>query len=287
MDVTQARTFLAILETGSFLRAADKVNVAQSTVSARIKALEDLLGQPLFERNKAGAVPTRAGRDFARHAAAMVQMWDQAKLAVALPEGRKSMLAIGGQPSLWDGFLLKWLARMQKAAPEVAIQAQMRSSSRDLMQQVTDGLIDIAVLYRPEARPGFVVRQIFEEHLVMAASPALPGGGEPRYIYIDWGPEFQADHALNFPESTVPGISLDLGTLGVSFLLDTNASGYFPLRTVAPLVAAGALQLRQDQPVFTYPVYAVFAEERDATFIDAAVRELTETALAELPGAPH
>ena len=47
MDVNLARTFLIVAETGSFVDAARKLNITQSTVSARIKGLEDLLGRPL------------------------------------------------------------------------------------------------------------------------------------------------------------------------------------------------------------------------------------------------
>ena len=54
MDIELARTFLAIVETGSFARAADRLNVTQTAVSARIKSLEEQLGRPLFIRNKAG-----------------------------------------------------------------------------------------------------------------------------------------------------------------------------------------------------------------------------------------
>ena len=58
MNIEHARTFLAVADTGSFVSAAERLHVTQSTVSARIRALEDLLGRPLFTRNKAGAVLT-------------------------------------------------------------------------------------------------------------------------------------------------------------------------------------------------------------------------------------
>ena len=54
MDITLARTFLMVAETGSFIEAARRMNVTQSTVSARIKVLEGQLGRPLFERSKIG-----------------------------------------------------------------------------------------------------------------------------------------------------------------------------------------------------------------------------------------
>ena len=67
MDINLARTFLMVAETGSFIDAARKMNVTQSTVSARIKSLEDLLGRPLFERSKNGAELTSSGSQFQKH----------------------------------------------------------------------------------------------------------------------------------------------------------------------------------------------------------------------------
>ncbi len=50
MDIALAQTFLMVADTGSFVDAARKLNITQSTVSARIKTLEELFGRPLFER---------------------------------------------------------------------------------------------------------------------------------------------------------------------------------------------------------------------------------------------
>ncbi|WP_262692659.1 LysR family transcriptional regulator [Kordiimonas aestuarii] len=284
MDITQARTFLAVLETGSFLHAAERVSVAQSTVSTRIKALEDALGQQLFIRNRAGASPTQIGREFARHAAAIVRMWDHAKLTLALPEDQKKRLTVGGQPSLWDGFLLKWLPWMRTNAPEIAIRAQMMASSTALTQQLLDGLIDFAVLYRPTARPGIVIRQVFEEQLVLVSSDlAAPKLDKGRYVFVDWGPEFQADHALNFPGMATPPLNLNVGTLGISFLLENRAAGYFPLRIAAPFLLSGELMRVKNAPAFTYPVYGAYPEDHDKELIKTVFRGLRHLSKREIP----
>ena len=57
MDTELARTFLEIVSTGSFIRAAERLNVGQTTVSARIRTLEQQLGRPLFVRNKERSIP--------------------------------------------------------------------------------------------------------------------------------------------------------------------------------------------------------------------------------------
>src|SRR5690242_6085225 len=141
MDIELARTFLEVVSTGSFIRASARLNVAQTTVSARIRLLEQQLGRPLFVRNKTGASLTPAGEQFLRHAPALVQIWERARQEVAVPAGRRAVLAVGAELSLWDPLLLRWLLWMRRAAPDVALRAQV-GLAEDLMDRVADGILD-------------------------------------------------------------------------------------------------------------------------------------------------
>ena len=142
MDVVLAQTFLAVVESGSFVEAAKRVNVAQSTVSTRIKGLEDQLGRTLFDRSKAGAALTPAGAQFQKHALAMVRVWEHARLEVALPSGYEGALVAGGQYSLWDGFLLDWISELRIKIPGIAIRTLL-GFSNVLMQRLILSLIHI------------------------------------------------------------------------------------------------------------------------------------------------
>jgi DNA-binding transcriptional LysR family regulator len=284
MDFDQARTFLAVAEAGSFVEAAKRIFVTQSTVSMRIKALEQRLGKTLFERSKAGATMTPAGAQFQRHALAVVRIWQQARLEISLPEGFAAALTVGGQYSLWHGFLLEWLARMRAKAPDVAVRTQMGFSDV-LMQGLVDGTLDLGVMYTPQSRPGFEVEMLFEEELVLVSSeprpPSQPGNN---YMYNDWGPEFRADHGLNFPELSTPSLYMELGSLSLTYLLENRASGYFPRRLVAPHLASGALKLVPRTPVFHYPAYAVYPTDGEAKLPEAALRNLRKIAAAQQAG---
>ena len=68
MNLSELRTFLTIVETGSLVRASHILNVTQSTVTARLKSLEDEIGQTLIIRNKSGATMTAAGVRLHRYA---------------------------------------------------------------------------------------------------------------------------------------------------------------------------------------------------------------------------
>ncbi len=282
MDIELARTFLAVVETGSFVGAADRVHVTQSTVSMRIRSLEEQLGKPLFERGKTGASLTPAGVQFQRHALALVRVWQQARLEVALPSGYRSALAVGGQYSLWDGFLIRWLSWMRSSAPEVAIRTQVGFSNL-LMQRLVDGTLDLAIMYTPQSRPGFEVEMLFEEELVLVSSEPEPSAriGD-NYIYVDWGPEFQADHSLNFPDISTPGLYMELGSLGLKYLLENEASGYFPKRVVQPYLTAGPLKIVASAPAFSYPAYVVHPTSFDPELRETVLTGLRETTALEL-----
>ena len=95
MDISLARTFLEIVATVSFLRAAERLHVTQTAVSARVRTLKDLLGRRLFVRNKSGASLTPAGEQFLRYAPTLVQGWERARHQVAVPSGRRAIVTVG------------------------------------------------------------------------------------------------------------------------------------------------------------------------------------------------
>jgi LysR family transcriptional regulator, flagellar master operon regulator len=263
MDINLARTFLMVAETGSFIEAAHKLNITQSTVSARIKSLEDLLGRPMFERSKSGAEPTAAGEQFRKHALALVRVWQRAQLEVSLSNQHRDHLAVGATLSLWPGFLLKWVSRLRSESPDIAVSA-VTASAPVLTQRLIEGTLDLAVMYRPIQPPGYVIEHLFDEEFVLVSS-ARPGSrrGSSDYVFVDWGPDFQQDHAAAYPELINPGLNLDLGSIGVEYLLQNEASAYFPLRIVQAYLARGRLRQPKRAQKFVYPVYMVYPEARD------------------------
>jgi DNA-binding transcriptional LysR family regulator len=283
MDVELARTFLAVVETGSFFNAADKVNVTQSTVSMRIRSLEQQLGQTVFERSKSGATMTTAGRNFQRHATTLVRTWTQAKLDAALPASLESVLEIGAPPSLWDGFLLDAIPALKAELPNLAIKASLATSD-NLGPQLNEGTLDLAVMYRPQNTAGLAVEQLFEDEFVLVSSSkdtsADPFG--EGYVLIDWGFEFRAHHLLNFPQFPTPRLQLGIGTLGLQYLRTVSASGYFPRRSIEAEVEAGWLRHIEDVPRFAYKAFAVFSESQSNGIAGQAAKLLRRYACENL-----
>jgi DNA-binding transcriptional LysR family regulator len=278
MDISLARTFLMVAETGSFVDAARKMNVTQSTVSARIKGLEDMLGRPLFERSKSGAELTAAGEQFQKHALALVRVWQHAQLEVGLSDQHRDHLAVGAPMSLWDGFLLKWVSWLRANIPDIAVSAS-EGLAAVLTQRLIEGTLDLAVMYRPSQPPGHVIEHLFDEEFVLVTSAKSQGRrGTQDYVFVDWGADFQQDHAAAYPELTNAGLNLDLGSVSVDYLLSNEASAYFPSRIVKPHLTRGRLRQPKRARRFVYPVYMVYPEARDEEAYEPIIEGLRRAA---------
>lgn len=261
MDLDLARTFLAVYETGNFNRAADYLNVTQSTVSSRIQNLEAQLGQTLFQRSRAGTEATVAGQRFHHHATALVRIWLHARQELVLPEPLEEVLTVGGQFTLWDELLVAWLAWMRQNVPKVAIRAEL-GFPETLMQGLVDGTIDIGVMFTPQNRAGFVVDKLMDDRLIAVAADQHAGGpGNAGYIFVDWGPGFRAEHAQTFPSATLPAVSVSHGALALSHMLSCGGSAYLPQRAVRDLLKAGRLHRLKKMPSFHHSVFVVYAAE--------------------------
>lgn len=268
MDIVAARTFLEIVKTGSFIRAATNLNITQTAVSARVRVLEEQLDRQLFVRNKAGAKLTPAGDQFLRYATTLVQVWERARHDVAMPIGRENAVTVGGEHSLWNPLLLNWLMWMRTECADVAIRTRIDVPER-LIDQVQEGIVDLAVVYAPPARIGVVAELLVEEALVAVSTSTVaePDSWE-NYVFIDWGPEFRANHHTAFPDAPSPPLSVNHGPLALDYILAVGGSGYFRMEAARPHLESGRLHLIPEKPRFPYSICAVYSAKADERLIE-------------------
>ncbi len=262
MDITLIRTFLEVAATGSFVNAADRLFVTQSAVSLRVQRLEDTLGRPLFTRSKAGAELTPAGKEFERYAVSMIKIWEEARQQVAIPEGFTASLSIGAQYSLWPRLGFRWIDQLRQQLPDLNIRAELGMPDR-LTRFLIEGVIQAALVYTPQLRPGVHVEKILDEELVMVAAWEAPTLDHltGRYAFVDWGPEFVHAHAIHLPDLTNPGLTLSLGAMSADFIRNRQLAAYLPARYVKRYIDQGELHLVPDAPSFPYPAWAVWRDD--------------------------
>lgn len=277
MNIDHMRAFLEVAATGSFQIAAERLNVTQSTVSARIKVLEERLDRALFDRRRTGAQMTAAGRHFHRYALTAVRAWEQARHEIALPDELRSVVGIGLHPTLWDRIGYGWIDRIQTRAPDLGVRSIVDYSTV-LTRHVCDGLLDVAVLYVPQQRANLTVELLMEEDLVMVSGSEdrfVNGTWVEDYIYVDWGDDFRQQHALAFPEALTPKLQIDHPALALEFVRSRGASAYVLARTAQPYIDAGTLFPVEKAPVFRRPAYLAYPEDPiDAELLTIALEEL-------------
>ena len=278
MDIEIISTFLEVVSTGSFVGAAERMEVSQAAVSMRIQSLEGQLGCSLFDRGRGGARLTASGRQFYHYALIIRRMWDQARLQVSLPEGFAGQVRLGGHYSLWRHYLVRWLDWMRNQASRMAIRAEAHATAT-IMQLLGDGMLDIGVVFNPEQRPGLAVERLFEEELILVSTqPESTAPLEEGYVLVDWGPQFHQFHAVQFPELPLPGLQTNLGAFAVEQILVGGGSGYFPEPVLRPFLQSGQLHRVEGAPSFPTPIYAVYRDGPSTEPLGLALEGLREAA---------
>lgn len=279
MDIAAAKTFLEVARTGSFVNAAAALNLTQTAVSARIRVLEEQLGHPVFIRTKAGAKLTRAGEQFLRYATTLVQTWENARRAVALPPGSEMIVTVGSQLSLWNPLLRHWLLWMRRECPDIALRVNIAAADT-LMEQVQDGTLDVAILYGAQQKPGVVAELLVEERLVLVcAGPDTEPLDPARHVRIDWGEDFDSSYRAAFPNQGESLVEISYGPLAAEYLMATGGSAYFRKSFAGPWLESGHLRLVPGAPEFPYPAYIVHSARLDHTVM-TSLREGLRAAAA-------
>lgn len=101
MNIEHLRAFIEVAASGSFHKAAERLHITQSSVSARIKALEGRLNRTLFSRSRHGVTLTSGGNLFYRHAVSVISAWERAQHDVALPTDVRSSVSLGLPMNQW------------------------------------------------------------------------------------------------------------------------------------------------------------------------------------------
>ncbi|MGH4012558.1 MAG: LysR family transcriptional regulator [Pseudonocardiaceae bacterium] len=170
MQLQQLVYFLAVAETRHFTRAADLAHVAQPSLSKQIHNLERELGSELFHRARGNVSLTPAGEVLVPFAKRILADVETARLQVnELAELRQGRLRLGATPSLCTGLLSDALACFHAHYPGIELIID-ESGSRDLVRQVAEGVIDLAVITSPLHRgdPTLETVPILREQLTVA-----------------------------------------------------------------------------------------------------------------------
>ncbi|HNY42433.1 MAG TPA: LysR family transcriptional regulator [Bryobacteraceae bacterium] len=173
-DLRQLEYFCAVARTGSFTRAAEELGIAQPSLSEQIARLEQGLGAALFERLNRRIELTPLGEAILGKAQALLED------AAALPEhferareGVHGPLRVGAIPTILPYYLAPLLKGFTVRFQDVDLHVR-EGTTAELVQQVLDGMLDVAVVSLPVEGAALVMKELFREPLHLAVPDGHP-----------------------------------------------------------------------------------------------------------------
>lgn len=237
VDSRLLRSFLAVAEEGSLVRAAERVFVSQPALTKQIRQLENRLGVRLFTRSRTGMALTDAGRELARRAPEVLAAWDDA-LRAARAAGRRTarVLRVGFVASAANEATPGIVAEFARRRP--GWRAELRQAAwTNPSAGLADGEVDAALLRLPfPGQAALRVEVLFSEErwVALPSTHRLAGRAEIAFREL-WDEPFVAappetgawrDHWLAADEREGRPVRVGAVTEQPDDWLSAIASGY-------------------------------------------------------------
>jgi len=263
--------FLAVARLGNVSRAAEEMYLTQPTLTARIKALEDELGDQLFVRTSRGMRLTEAGKEFVPYAERCLASVDEGKQRLReLRDASGGRISLGTSPGVGTYALPAILERFRAAHPRVSVSVRS-GHSEDVLEMVLKEEVHVG-LARAVSHPEVESMQLYEDELVLVVDPQhrftekgsaeLAEVGREQLILFDYASSYYELTQSLFKNAGIrefQAIELDNIEAAKRMVEHRLGVAFLPRTAVVRSVAAGHLCLIEveDSPEIQRPIVAV------------------------------
>jgi len=263
--------FLAVARLGNVSRAAEEMYLTQPTLTARIKALEDELGDQLFVRTSRGMRLTEAGKEFVPYAERCLASVDEGKQRLReLRDASGGRLSLGTSPGVGTYALPAILERFRAAHPRVSVLVRT-GHSENVLEMVLKEEVHLG-LSRAVSHPEVESMQLYEDELVLVVDPQhrftekgsaeLAEVGREQLILFDYASSYYELTQSLFKNAGIrefQAIELDNIEAAKRMVEHRLGVAFLPRTAVVRSVAAGHLCLIEveDSPEIQRPIVAV------------------------------
>ncbi|KQL33579.1 LysR family transcriptional regulator [Bacillus sp. FJAT-25509] len=186
MEIRHVRTFCAIVKHGSFSKAAYALDYAQSTVTTHIKALENDLQSPLFDRLGKKVLLTKAGQHFHPYALELLTIYEKAHEIPKDSDHPEGTLTITANESLAVYRLPQILQKYKQINPKVNIILET-ATNEQAIKKLRDGDTDIAFIIGESIEyDEFITKNLFYELFGWILTPDLTISKDPIELLRDY-----------------------------------------------------------------------------------------------------
>lgn len=183
--VRQLKYFVALAETLSFSKAAENCYVTQSTLSASIRDLEDILGQTLFERSSRQVLLTREGALFLDKATAILEELQGLVLSMSKSSAPLSgKLRLGIIPTIAPFIIPELLLNLRKDYPALDLAIE-EAQTYEILERLDKGSIDLALIALPYETAHYETFTIGEDPFFLAIKAEKAQNSNKRTIKAD------------------------------------------------------------------------------------------------------
>lgn len=203
MDLRQLRQFVALADTLSFRRAAERLHMAQPPLSVAIRKLEEGIGMPLFTRLPRGVQLTAAGSAALRAARQCLAQAERIPaLARAAAHGESGELRIGFVGSATYALMPRLLPAFRARYPQVTLVLR-ESNNLDLLAMIEADQIDVGLVRHPTASASTLRFEVVEQDVFCAVLPANHRLAKKRRLTLR---ELAAEPLIDYASTQVPGL---------------------------------------------------------------------------------
>ncbi|MBN0987824.1 LysR family transcriptional regulator [Amphritea pacifica] len=265
MEIGLLRTFLEVSRTRHFGKAAQNLYLTQSAVSFRIRHLEELIGVPLFSRQRNNILLTAAGERLIPHAENIIKNWQLALQDVAISQEQDLQLVLGGISNLWGTFLQSTLPKLADSFPSMVIRTEI-NNHLELTRSLLSGTLDLAIVLDPPSLNELGHQQIGQIELALVSSynDLMPDQVQSHdFVYVDWGMAFNLRTNKLFKKPMTPVLHTEQSQIALEFILSHGGSAFLPLVLVGPYLESERLHRVNNIKPVKRSVYAVYVKDSE------------------------
>lgn len=293
-ELDDLRSFVEVIESGGFNRAAKRLGVSKSIISRRIARMEADLGTRLISRTTRGISPTEAGLEFKVRSERILAEFDEAREAVAQQAGEVAgRLRLSVPLAFGVRHIAPILAELAKRHPRLELDVSYNDRLVDLIAERFDAAVRVGTL----RDSSLIARRIAPARSVLVASPDyLARNGRPAapddllahecLLYTgragaDW--QFRMGKRLAAVRAN-GRLRSDSGEVTVQWAAAGLGIAEAPTFLVSDAIDSGALEpLLLDYPT---PEYGIYAVRPPGSYVPAKVRVLFDTLIERFGGVP-
>ncbi len=250
MDTEYLKTFLLLANLKNFTQTAERLFIAQSTVTNRIIELEEEIGKKLFIRDRKSVTLTKEGILFLKYAKRIVELEESSIQEINSLKFYNDVLRIGSTNVIYEAYLSQGIHDFLKNNDDISVKITL-GHSLDLLQMLKDEILDIVYSFIPLSKKGYQCSHFHTDELVLVTSPLnsrYPSGirkeelSQINYLFCNF-PFQEVSLSIRelFPQFYQFQLEIDNSSKLIQYLTDGMGYSFLPESFVKPYIKDGLL----------------------------------------------